>query len=413
MTVSQSFAVILWCCMALGGAASVRAADPIRIAVIEPLSGPMASSGNNSLHSLESEVDYVNAQGGVLGRPLKLISFDNKLNPQEAIVQLKGAIDQGIRYIAQATGSSIGHAVLDAVAKHNARNPEQPILYLNFGALDAALTTEKCSFWHFRFASNSEMLVAAMTDALAHHDRAKRLYLINQDYAWGHSVVKLSKAMLATKRPDLEIVGEDLHPLGKVKDFAPYVAKMNAARADTVLTGNFGNDLALLVRATKDAGLQVDFFALMASLPGGPAAIAEAGTDRIRAVVYWHINLDKNPLLTQALDFRAKYKEDFNWLPANLVIRMLAAAMTKAQSENPTDVALALEGMHYAGPTGETWMRPEDHQLMMPIFQVKFARVDPTGVKYGAEGTAFGWKTERRFDTMDTVTPVACRVQRP
>lgn len=407
------FAVVSLWCIAFAGVGSVWAVEQIRIAVIEPLSGPLANAGNNSLHSLEAEVDMLNAEGGVLGRRLEVVPFDNKLNPQAANMQLQRAIDLGIRYVAQATASSIGHAVSEAVAKHNARNPDRPVLYLNFGALDAALTTEKCNFWHFRFAAHSEMLVAAMTDALAQHARAKRLYLINQDYAWGHSVARLSKAMLASKRPDLEVVGEDLHPLGKVKDFSPYVAKMHAALADTVLTGNFGNDLALLVKAAKDAGLQADFFALMAPLTGGPAAIAEAGSDRIRAVAYWHINLDDNPLLTQALAFRAKYQEDFHWLPAKLAVRMLAEAMNKSQSVNPVDVALALEGMRYAGATGDVWMRPEDHQLMMPIYQVRFARVGEPGVKYGAEGTAFGWKTERRFDAMETVTPATCRVQRP
>ncbi len=56
------------------------------------------------------------------------------------------------------------------------------------------------------------------------------------------------------------MVGGDLHPLGNVKHFAPYVAKIKAANADTVITGNWGNDLSLLIRASHESGLGVDYY---------------------------------------------------------------------------------------------------------------------------------------------------------
>jgi branched-chain amino acid transport system substrate-binding protein len=391
----------------------VPAAETIKFAVIEPLSGPFANIGNNGTRSFQAEFDRINARGGVLGRNFELVAFDNKSNPQETTLQVQAAVDQGIRFILQAAGSNNGHAVNEAVAKHNARNPDRAVLYLNFGALDPALTTEKCQFWHFRFAPHGHMIMAAVTDAVARDGAIKRVYLIDQDYVWGRAVAADAREMLAAKRPDIQIVGDDLHPIGKIKDFSPYAAKVKAARADAIVTGNWGNDLALLIKATKDAGMKIQIYAPLAGLQGAPAMIGEAGANRVRAALFWHANVDPNPLLASAQAFKAKYKEDWNWLPTYLLPSMVAAAMTKAGSAEPVPVAMALEGLKFAGPTGEVWMRPEDHQLMMPIYETVFERVGGPGVKYDTEDTGLGWKTEGKLDTEANIQPVTCRVQRP
>jgi branched-chain amino acid transport system substrate-binding protein len=214
------------------------AAEPIKVAQIDPLSGPFANIGTVAMRAFQAEFERINAAGGVLGRRLELVPLDNKSSPQETTLQVQAAIDQGIRYILQAAGSNNGHAVTDAVAKHNARNPDRAVVYLNYGALDPALTDEKCHFWHFRFVPHGHMIMSALIDALARNARIKRVYAINQDYVWGHSVAKDTEEMLAARRPDIQIVGADLHPIGKVKDFAPYVAKVKSARADAIVTGN-------------------------------------------------------------------------------------------------------------------------------------------------------------------------------
>jgi branched-chain amino acid transport system substrate-binding protein len=393
--------------------APARSADPIKVAIIGPQSGPFANIGLTELHGFQAEFDRIHGAGGVLGRRFELIALDNKSSPQDTTLQVQAAIDQGIRYIIQGAGSNNGHAVNDTVAKHNARNPDRLVLYLNHGALDPALTTEKCQFGSFRFVAHGHMMMIMVTDAVARNPSVKRVYLLNQDYVWGHGVARDARAMLAAKRPDIEIVGEDLHPIGKVKDFAPYVAKIRAARADAVITGNWGNDLALLVRAAKDAGLTAELHAPIANLQGSPTMIGESGVDRVRAVVYWHLNVENTPLAAYALAYKAKYKEDWVWLPAHLLPEMLRMAIAKAGTDDPLKVALALEGMRYAGPTGEVWMRPEDHQLMMPLYQVVFTRAGQPGVRYDAEDTGFGWKTESRLEVRDLITPPTCRVQRP
>ena len=178
-----------------------------------------------------------------------MVGFDNKGSPQESLNTLKAAIDQGFRYVTQGNGSGAAAAILDAVAKHNERNPGKEIVYLNYAAVDPALTNEKCDFWHFRLDADTSMKMEALTTFMKDQPDIKKVYLINQNYAHGQQVAKYFKDAIARKRPDVQIVGEDLHPLGQVKDFAPYVAKIKQSGADTIVTGNWGTDLTLLVKA--------------------------------------------------------------------------------------------------------------------------------------------------------------------
>ncbi|MCW5625906.1 MAG: ABC transporter substrate-binding protein, partial [Burkholderiales bacterium] len=180
--------------------AGTAAAQNIRIGFIDPLSGPFANVGESELRHYQLAADIINARGGVLGRKLEIVPYDNKSSPQDSVLVLKQAIDQGVRYVMQGNGSNVAHALVDSLEKHNKRNPEQAVVFLNYAAVDPALTNEKCSFWHFRFDADSDMKMMAITDALAADKSISKVYLINQDYSFGHAVVRAARAMLAKKR---------------------------------------------------------------------------------------------------------------------------------------------------------------------------------------------------------------------
>jgi hypothetical protein len=257
-------------CCAFALLASSTAFSQVGIAYIDPLSGAMAATGEHGLHELEFAAERVNARGGVLGQKLEIVPMDNKLSSQESLILLKSAADQGIRYIVQGNGSSVAGALIDAINKHNERNPDKTIVFLNYAAVDPDFTNDKCSFWHFRFDANSDMKMDALTSYMKGERKIQKVYLLNQDYSFGHQVAKAARSMLEAKRPDVKIVGEELHPLARVKDFAPYVAKIQASGADTVITGNWGSDLQLLVKAARDANLRADFYTYYAGVVGTP-----------------------------------------------------------------------------------------------------------------------------------------------
>jgi branched-chain amino acid transport system substrate-binding protein len=394
-------------------AAAALSADTIKIALIDPLSGPFAGIGQSNLKHYRAAVEHANRHGGALGVKLQVVAFDNKSSPEEAVSKLKSAIDQGIRFVTHGSGSNIANALIEAIDEHNQRSPARSIVYLNHGAVDPALTNEKCSFWHFRFDANSTMKLEVLTDAIAGDSSVRSVYLINQDNPWGQSLRREAKQMLARKRPDLRIVGDDMHPLGKVRDFAPHVSRMAGSGADAVLTGNWGNDLSLLVRAASRAGLNARFYTLYASLPGMPAAIGEAGADRVKTVMTWHANIDNNQLEEFANAYKEKNREDWNWLPSYVSVHMLVSAMESARNTDPLKVASVLEGLSYLSPTGPALMRREDHQLIQPLYLATFTKAGVPAVKYDAEGTGFGWKTDARIEPDRTALPSSCQMARP
>src|ERR1700754_4139129 len=230
-----------------------HAQDSIKFGYIDPLSGGGASVGEGGLKTFQFLADEVNAKGGILGHKVEILPLDNKTNPQESLIQAQKAVDAGIHYITQGNGSSVGAALEDFVTKNNSRNPGKEVLYFNYAAVDPSLTEEKCSYWHFRWDANSDIKMEALTNYMKTQPSIKKVYLINMDYSFGQSVRTEARKMLAANRPDIEIVGDELHPMLKVTDFSPYVAKIKASGADTVVTGNWGQDFALLLKAAADA----------------------------------------------------------------------------------------------------------------------------------------------------------------
>jgi branched-chain amino acid transport system substrate-binding protein len=403
-----------WLCAAafcVSGAALAQ--ETVKIAFIDPLSGLLGPVGQNQLRSWQYIVDIANQKKWAGGPKFEIVGFDNKLSPQESLTILKQVEDQHIRYVVQGNGSSVALALADAVAKHNERNPGKEILYLNYAAVDPDLTNSKCSYWHFRLDANADMKMEALTTYLAKDKNVKNVYLLNQNYSFGQAVARAAREYLARKRPDIKIVGEDLHPLAQVKDFAPYVAKIKAAGADTVITGNWGSDLALLIKAAKDAGLNANFFTYYAATTGVPTAMGAAGEDKVKYVGYWNVNNEKFVGADIAMGYDKKYKDDYYTMATYTGIAFLAKAFKETKSTDPVKVAKALEGMKVESLNGEVEMRAADHQALQPLYIAKWVKVDGKTVKYDQEKTGYGWKTEAFFPTYVATQPTSCQMQRP
>jgi branched-chain amino acid transport system substrate-binding protein len=387
------------------------AAADVKLAYIDPLSGGAASAGINAQKHFLYLVDKINAAGGLNGEKLTITFYDNKVDPQESLIALKKALDEGARYIFQGNGSAVALALSDAISKYNERNPGKEALYFNYAAIDPALTNAKCNFWHFRFDSDVDMKMTALINFMSSQPQIKKVYLINQDYSFGKAVAAAARKMLGEKRPDVQIVGDELHPLQKVQDFSPYVAKIKASGADTVITGNWSNDMLLLLKAGKDAGLKVTWYTYYADALGAPTAIGRDGNGVVKVVTSYHTNAmpDLDP---DAAAFKKRFtgKEDeFAYYRLNTAFMMFAAAAGKAKSNDPVKVARALEGMKWTSSVGEVEMRADNHQLLQPLFVATFS----DNVKFDAEKTGLGFKTDLKVEAKDTAIPTTCQMQRP
>jgi branched-chain amino acid transport system substrate-binding protein len=392
---------------------SVSNAENVKMAFIDPLSGPFAPVGQGLLKSWQYIAEQANTQKWGGDNTFEIVGFDNKASPQESLTQLKAAIDQGYRYIIQGNGSGVALALVDAINKHNERNPGKEVLFINYAAVDPDLTNSKCSFWHFRFDANSDQKMEAMTSFMAKDQNIQKVYIIGQNYAFGHQVTRAAKEYLKRKRPDIQIVGDDLHPIGQVKDFSPYVAKIKASGADTVITGNWGADLALLIKAAKDADLKANFYTYYGSTTGVPTAMGPSGADHVKYVGYWNVNNEKFTGKEIVEGFKKKYNDDFYAIAPYSGLAMLGKAFKETKSTDPVKVAMAMEGMKVQSLNGEIEMRKADHQVQQPLYIATWTKVNGKDVKYDQENTGYGWKTDVKLDSYVATQPTSCQMKRP
>ena len=387
------------------------AGQTVKLMWIDPLSGLMGPVGNNQLKSLQFFNEKFNVTNPA-GVKFEVLSVDNKLSPTESLNALKSAIDQGVRYVIQGNGSSVALALVDAINKHNERNPGKEVVYLNEAAVDPDLTNSKCSFWHFRFDGDTSMKMEAMTTFMKSQPDIKKVYLLNQNYSHGQQVVKFAKENLARKRPDIQIVGEDLHPLAQVRDFAPYIAKIKASGADSVITGNWGSDLALLVKAATEGGYNGKFFTYYTGVTGTPAALGSNGAGKVYQIAYSHYNMG-GQLAGWMKEFNTKFDDDFYTGAIIRIYEMLGNAMVKANSTDPVKVAYAMEGLKVKSAFGgEIEMRKSDHQLQQSLYLSVWQKADAKN-PYKPEKTEMTLAPVAEFAPYMSSTPTSCQMTRP
>jgi branched-chain amino acid transport system substrate-binding protein len=396
------------------------AAPAVRIALIESLSGPFGNTGEAVFRNLVWATERVNARGGVKlpsgVLALRIERYDSKGQNEEALAALRSAIDDGIRVIAQGNSSATAAVLIDAINKHNEREPAKRVLFLNYSAVEPALTNEKCSFWHFRFDAHADMRMAALMDVLKDDKALKSIYLIGQDYSFGQSVLREAKKQLGQQRPDVQIVGDELHPMARVKDFLPYAVKIKQSGAQAVLTGNFGNDLTLLVKAAKDAGFEGKFYTFYGNALGVPGVLAEAGVGKVIAVADWFPNTPgvESERFYQA--FRQRYpkpQDDYVHMRMQLMVEALTQSIEKAGSTEAVAVARQLEkaSVNVSGLAGA--MRAADHQFQQPLRVAVMDRQGAPGVKFDVEGSGYGFRVIKTISQTGAEQPHSCQMNRP
>jgi branched-chain amino acid transport system substrate-binding protein len=393
---------------------------PIRIALIESLSGPFANTGEAVFRNLVWATERVNARGGVKlasgPRNLVVERYDNKGQSEEALAALRSAIDDGVTIIAQGNSSAIAAVLIDAINKHNEREPGKRVLFLNYAAVDPILTNEKCSYWHFRFDAHADMRMAALMEVLKDDKKLKSIYLIGQDYSFGQAVLREARKQIGLQRPDVQIVGDELHPVGRVKDFIPYAVKIKASGAQAVLTGNWGNDLTLLIKAAKEVGYEGKFYTFYGNALGVPAALGDAGVGKVIAVAEWFPNAPGAPSEALYQSFRQRFpkpQDDYVHMRMQLMIEALAQSIEKAGATDSIAVAAQLEraSLTFSGHHGA--MRAADHQFQQPLMVAVMDRQGTPGVKFDVEGSGYGFRVIKTIALERAEQPQSCKMVRP
>jgi branched-chain amino acid transport system substrate-binding protein len=397
--------------VSLASCAMAQKGEVVKMVRIDAQTGLLGPVGVNQLKSYQFFAEKYSGAGNPAGVKFEVTGIDNKLSPTESLNALKSAIDGGVRYILQGNGSSVALALSDAVTKHNERNPGKEVIYINDSAVDPDLTNSKCSYWHFRFDADTSMKMEAMSSYMEGQKDIQKVYILGQNYSHGVQVAKYAKETLARKRPDIKIVGEDLHPIAQVRDFAPYVAKIKASGADTVISGNWGSDLSLLVKAAYEGGYTGKFYTYYTGVTGTPAALGTKGEGKVYQIAYSHYNMG-GQMDKWMTEFKAKYNDDFYTASILRVYEVLGAAMAKAKSTDPVKVAAAMEGIKVKTFNGEVEMRKADHQLQQPLYMTVWQKAGGK-YPYSPENTGMTLVPVKEYPNYVSSTPTSCQMKRP
>ncbi len=413
MSVMSSAKNIVLASLVMAGAGAQAA--PLKIGLVETLSGPQASTGLMFRAATRYVIDEINAAGGWNGEPVQLVEYDNQGGPAGASDKVKAALADGVQLIVQGSSSAVSGQITEDVRKFNLRNPGQEVVFLNVGGEALELTGDKCHFHHFRFNPNAQVRVKALVSAMKQDGvLGTKVYSINQNYSWGQDMEAAIVANAAAG--GYQVVEKTLHDTNKIQDFAPYVNKIAASKADTVITGNWSNDLLLMMKAAKAAGLKVRFGTTFLDQPGN---IANAGDAALGNYVAHPFNADANGKDSE--HFAEGYKARTGHYPVYVEgqtvfgLQMVASVLKVAKAEdgklNVNAFAKALETASFKTPLGESSMRAEDHQILLPIVVSKLSKE----ARFKADGTPMGFQTVRLFSAQEAATPVqaSCKMQRP
>ncbi|MEE3069944.1 MAG: ABC transporter substrate-binding protein, partial [Pseudomonadota bacterium] len=263
--------------IALASASAAFADETFKFAMIDPFSGPAAVVTERIEKVLRYSVDQVNADGGLNGQQIEILTFDNKMSPQETAIQAQKAIDQGARILQTSVSSSNTFALVDFVNKYNRRNPDHQVIVFDGASHDPAITGEKCSFYSFSWVLDADAKTAGLATYLKDRTDITKVYLLNAEGSSGQTTRQSVIDKVGASRPDIEWVGDDTHPLQKITDFTPYIAKIKASGAQAVITSDWGADLALVLKAAGEAGLEAEWYTYFSTGPGAPTAMAQSG----------------------------------------------------------------------------------------------------------------------------------------
>ena len=396
-------------------AASVAQAASVKIGLLETLSGPQASTGQTYRTGVRYGIERINAAGGWNGEPLQLVEYDNQGGPAGASDKLKAAIADGVQIVVQGSSSAIAGQITEDVRKHNLRNPGKELAFINIGAEALELTGEKCNFHHFRITGNAQVRIKVLVQGMKQAQAlGGKVYAINQNYSWGQDVERAIVDNAAAG--GYQVVEKVLHDVNKIQDFSPYIAKISASGADNVITGNWGNDLLLMMKAAKAAGLKADFGTIFLDQPGN---ISNAGETALGHFIVHTFNAEAAG--AESARFASDYAAKTGHLPVFVeptsvfAMDMVGDALRRTKPVGGLlDVnafARALETARIKTPMGDMSMRAADHQVLLPLVVSTVSK----DAKYKVDGTAMGFKPVRIFSAEETALPVqqSCKMQRP
>ncbi|MHB1304955.1 MAG: ABC transporter substrate-binding protein [Acidiphilium sp.] len=321
-------------------------------------------------------VAEVNKAGGVLGRPLKLLTKDDGGKPQNAIRAATELLrSDKADLLAGGFLSNVGLA-LSSYAKHAGK------LYVASEPLANSLTWADGNATCFRLSPSIYMLVAMLIDDAAKLP-AKRWATIAPNYAYGTSSVKTFQTLLKAKRPDVTFVAAEWPTLGSINASAT-VEALEAAKPDAIFNATFANDLVAFVRQGNSSGL-FKGRPVLSLLTGEPEYLNPLGSDTPAGwiVTGYPGAAYKGAGNTKFVDlYRSHYHAEPDWgaVIGYSLINSIAAGIKRSGHVTTAAMEKGFAGASFETPFGAASYRAIDHQSTLGGFVGKLALADGKGI---------------------------------
>ena len=364
-----------WAAAGLVAAAPAAAQDPIRIGEINSYKAQPAFL-DPYRKGWELALEQVNAAGGINGRKLEVVSRDDGANPGDAVRVAEELVSrEKVDLLAGGFLSHIGLALTDFAR-------QKKVFFLASEPLTDKIVWQNGNRYTFRLRSSTYMQTAMLVPEAA-KAKKKRWALVYPNYEYGQSAAATFKEQLKKLQPDVEFVGEQAPPLGKV-DAGAVVQALADLKPDGIFNVLFGADLAKFVREGNTRGL-FKGKTVLGLLTGEPEYLDplkdEAPEGWIVTGYPWYgIDTPDHKAFLDA--YRKKYN-DYPRLGSVVgysMITSLAAGLKKAGSTDPEKLIAAFEGLEFPSPFGKASFRAIDHQSTMGVFVGKTAVKDGKGL---------------------------------
>ena len=368
-----AFAVVATVGLAAAGPAAAQ--DPIRIGEINSYKAQPAFL-DPYRKGWELALEQVNAAGGINGRKLEVVSRDDGANPGDAVRVAEELVSrEKVDLLAGGFLSHIGLALTDFAR-------QKKVFFLASEPLTDKIVWQNGNRYTFRLRSSTYMQTAMLVPEAA-KAKKKRWALVYPNYEYGQSAAATFKEQLKKLQPDVEFVGEQAPPLGKV-DAGAVVQALADLKPDGIFNVLFGADLAKFVREGNTRGL-FKGKTVLGLLTGEPEYLDplkdEAPEGWIVTGYPWYgIDTPDHKAFLDA--YRKKYNDypRLGSIVGYSMITSLAAGLKKAGSTDPEKLIAAFEGLEFPSPFGKASFRAIDHQSTMGVFVGKTAVKDGKGL---------------------------------
>lgn len=356
-------ALALWA--GLGSAA--LAADPVTLGLNYPRTGPYKEEGLEQMRGALLAIDEINARGGVLGRPLRLLARDTASRPEKAVANVDRLVDAGATMLFGGVSSAV------AIAAR-----QRGVLYFGTITHSNDTTGRDGHRYMFRESNNAWMSARVLGHYLAEHLPGRRYFYITADYTWGHSSEDSLRRHTATQDSERHPGVRVPFPGARLADFRAALQQAAASDAQILALVLFGDDLVRAMRIADDMGLTRRLQIVVPNLT--QSMIEQAGPGIMQGVIgtehwtWWVPELEQSPRGQAFVEaFRARYElyPSSSAASAYSIVQQWADAAGRAGSLDSEALIRALEGHRYQLLKDAQQWRAFDHQNVQTVYAVR------------------------------------------